>query len=151
MKTQTINIYIEEKTKDRLTIFCKNHHVSYSTCIEKLVHATAQIQKQLINDYIVKGKKTSVKVNSLWDQELTMEEKAKLYSNLVYLYFNRKLDTYYTEKRWKEIQTIFINNINEAKDNYYNYNSHIRNEARMLKNKNVRNYLKRKLAQYEDR
>lgn len=149
MKTPTINIYIEENTKKLLTIFCKNHHVSYSTCIEKLVHATAQIQNQLINDYIVKGQKTSVKVNSNWDIKLTKEEKAKLYSNLIYLYFNKKLDTYYTDKRWKDIQKIFIDNINESKDNYYNYNSHIRNEARMLKNKDVRNYLKRKLAQYD--
>lgn len=149
MKTPTINIYINEKTKHKLNDYCAKHHVSYSTFTECLVMATTEIQKQLVNDYLCKGDKTSLKVNSKWDIELEQVEKAKLYTNLIYLYFNKKLSSYYTNDRYQRIMQIFQKEIDKKTDQYWNYNNFIRNEARMLKNKNTRDYLAKKLASYD--
>ena len=129
--------------------YCGKHHVSFSTFLECIVMATMEIQAQLTNDYLCKGDKTSVKVNSMFDKELETEQKAKLYTNLIYLYFNKKLSKYYTTERYQRIINIFQKEIDNKTDQYWNYNNHVRNTARMLRNSQMRNYLKGQIANYE--
>lgn len=149
MTTQTINIYLNEKTRKELLNYCSKHHVSFSTIAEKLTYAFVEKQQILCESYLSKGQKTSIKVNSNWDDKLNTNQKAILYTNLLYLYFNKKLKNYFDEERYKRLISIFQKEIDKCEDTYWNYNNHIRNEARMLKNKNTREYLKRKLEQYE--
>ena len=159
MKTERINIYISDRVKKKLCQYCKKHHISFSTLIE-IMCMTYQfygifdkIKETYLTDYIdKKWQKTSVKPKEpplLKDYK--HEEKSRIYSNLIYLFFEKKTTKYIAEEQDKKAREVINKQVQERYDQYANYNEYLRNTTRALKNKSIRAYFKRKIEIAENK
>lgn len=132
-----INIYITQKTYNKINEIKQKYKVSLSTIIDKGIESIKanNIVKLKMKYYYPNEKKTSVKprmtntLNGFKDSEISM-----IYSNFIELYINDSWkDIGLTAEEVKRIKNEINTKLQKAREQFWNYNEVIRNTARAMK------------------
>lgn len=142
MAKKTINIYLDKTDRDAIDKLKVKYELSLTTIVDILVFVTTkylentEIYENLQKDYIYnKGKKTSIKKPKIFNS-LNWEnlKECKYCTNVLLLYVRKDIKKYIKDQ---ETLNKYYNLINQkmttTKDEFWNYNNHIRMQRRMLK------------------
>lgn len=144
MKTQKVNIYLDDEMQKVSKKLRKKYHVSLSTCVQIIADNMFQIWRKLADDPIIiqDAKKTSIKPKLVMGQLFDNIPKAKGYvlSECLYIYCHDLIYSYYDKEAGSEIKQKIHNQLNNTRESYYNYNEQLRNNVRMAKDPSFQKY-----------
>ena len=159
--SKTINIYLNSQERKLVDDLKVKYRLSLTTIVDVITKHTFKYflqyayeynnkneedLKRLYKEYIYnKGKKTSIKEPQIFKKEnggdylvgneyAKGQSKSKFTTNCLIIYLNKDIKNYVKEE---EMQKAYWNNINKElttrKDDWWNYNDHIRYQRRMLR------------------
>lgn len=145
MLMKHIHIYISEQTNVELTKIKQKYKVSFSTIIDKAINSFELLnmltteQKDLTKNYIDENKKqdTTIILNKQNIEKLENSNQTKDYnsiskflSNIAYLLTKNEIKNIYDEYKIKDkymkANSKFYNELNNAKDKFWDYNNQYR-------------------------
>lgn len=151
MKVKKVNIYIDSVCKAKLQTISKKNHVSISTVVAEMCNYFGNLKpilEKLQDNYIVdlkKANKTSIKPKITWldNTYLTEHKLNMLISNIIYCFVYEKLEEYITKEMVLNLKHKFYGTLQKRKEEYYNYNTLLRNNVRMAKDPNFMKYMEK--------
>lgn len=143
---KTINIYLNSQERKLVDDLKVKYQLSLTTIVDILVMVTMKVflmtndkekVDHLKNEYLyTPGRKTSIKQPKIFsDKELFAKEqhKSRFATNVIMLYIKKDIKNYVNQEQANKYWNECNSRLTTTKDQFWNYNTHIRMQRRMLR------------------